>query len=340
MKAVRIHKHGDADVLKYEEVPTPSITSNQVLVKVHAAAMNHLDIWVRKGIPGVPLPCILGSDGAGEVIETGADIQSFYVGDRIMIQPLTYCGQCKYCLAGRENYCSSWGILGENQNGTQCEYIALSESQVRHIPDHLNYVKASAFSLVAQTAYAMLVRRAAVQSGETVFIWGGTSGVGSMGIQIAKVFGCNVFTAAGSDHKAALANNLGADHVVDYTKDDVSKWVMDLTNGEGVDVVMEHVGAATWKTSLAILGKGGRIVTCGATTGPKVSVDLRHLFYKQQSILGSTMGDMSSYDEALELLNKKLIRPVVDRTFPLKNIKDAHLYLENNEQIGKVILIP
>ncbi len=340
MKAVRIHEHGNVNVLRYDEVPIPSITDDLVLVKIHTAAMNHLDIWVRKGIPGVPLPCILGSDGAGEIVEIGSNISSYAVGDRMMIQPLTFCGTCKYCLSKKENYCDSWGILGENQNGTQCEYIAVSEVNLRPIPAHLSYEQAAAFSLVAQTAYAMLVRRAKINAGENIFVWGGTSGVGSMGIQISKALGCQVYTAVGNEEKAAVAKELGADHVADYTEMDISKWMMDLTEGYGADVVMEHVGAATWKTSLAILAKGGRIVTCGATTGPIVNVDLRHLFYKQQTILGSTMGDMAAYDEALDMLNKKQIYPVIGKSFPMENIQEAHTYLENNRQIGNVVLIP
>ncbi|MBC8215551.1 MAG: zinc-binding dehydrogenase [Candidatus Marinimicrobia bacterium] len=340
MKAVRIHKHGGVDVLKYDDIPTPTIRDDQVLVKIRAAAMNHLDLWVRKGIPGVPLPCILGSDGAGCVVDVGSKVTSFHPGDRVMIQPLTYCGVCHFCQQGKENYCDAWGIFGENQDGTQCEYMAVDETHIRSIPDHLDFVEASAFSLVAQTALAMLVRRAKIQRGEAVFIWGGTSGVGSIGIQIAKARGAIVYTATGSEKKSSVAKELGADEVVNYTKTDIVKWIMEKTNGRGVDVVMEHVGALTWRTSMNILGKGGRLVTCGATTGPKVNLDIRHLFYKQQSILGSTMGDAAAMDEALDLLKKKKIRPLVDRTFPMKDIKKAHTYLEQNKQIGKVALIP
>ncbi len=340
MKAVRIHKHGGVDVLKYDDMPTPTIRDDQVLVKIRAAAMNHLDLWVRKGIPGVPLPCILGSDGAGCVVDVGSKVTSFHPGDRVMIQPLTYCGVCHFCQQGKENYCDAWGIFGENQDGTQCEYMAVDETHIRSIPDHLDFVEASAFSLVAQTALAMLVRRAKIQRGEAVFIWGGTSGVGSIGIQIAKARGAIVYTATGSEKKSSVAKELGADEVVNYTKTDIVKWIMEKTNGRGVDVVMEHVGALTWRTSMNILGKGGRLVTCGATTGPKVNLDIRHLFYKQQSILGSTMGDAAAMDEALDLLKKKKIRPLVDRTFPMKDIKKAHTYLEQNKQIGKVVLIP
>ncbi len=340
MKAVRIHEHGTIDVLKYEDLPVPKFNNDQLLVKIHAAAMNHLDIWVRKGIPGVPLPCILGSDGAGEVVEVGKDVTKYSIGDRVMIQPLTFCGECEFCKNGKENYCNSWGILGENQNGTQCEYIALNEVNIRPIPHHLNYNEAAAFSLVAQTAFAMLIRRANIQSGENVFVWGGTSGVGSMGIQIAKAVGCNVFTAVGNSHKVKAAEKYGVDEAANYSITDIASWIMDKTNGQGVDVVMEHVGAATWKTSLSILGKGGRIVTCGATTGAKVNVDLRHLFYKQQSILGSTMGDIQAFDESMKMLEMKKIHPIVDKCFSMENIKDAHRYMENNEQIGKVILNP
>ena len=340
MKAVRIHEHGSINVLKWEEVPIPAVSKSQVLVEIKAAALNHLDIWVRKGIPGVPLPCILGSDGSGIVKEIGSEVFSVKVGDEVLIQPLDYCENCRFCNMGKENYCESWGILGENQNGTQCEFLVTNERHIYPKPRHLSFEESAGFALVSQTAYAMLVKRAKVKKDETVFIWGASSGVGSMAIQIAKEKECFVIAATSSDIKKKMAENLGADEVINHTFENVEEKVKKFTNGNGVDVVFEHVGGETWGTSLKILGKGGRLVTCGATTNPKVNIDLRHLFSKQQSILGSTMGDVSAFNEVLQLLNQQKIQPVVDTVFPMDKIQDAHGYLENGQQSGKVILVP
>ena len=340
MKAVRIHEHGSINVLKWEEVPIPSVSKSQVLVEIKAAALNHLDIWVRKGIPGVPLPCILGSDGSGIVKEIGSEVSSVKVGDEVLIQPLDYCENCRFCNMGKENYCESWGILGENKNGTQCEFLVTDKRHIYPKPGHLSFEESAGFALVAQTAYAMLLKRAKVKKSETVFIWGASSGVGSMAIQIAKEKECFVIAATSSDIKKKMAENLGADEVINHTFENVEEKVKKFTNGNGVDVVFEHVGGETWGTSLKILGKGGRLVTCGATTNPKVNIDLRHLFSKQQSILGSTMGDVSAFNEVLQLLNQQKIQPVAYTVFPMEKIQDAHGYLENGQQSGKVILVP
>ncbi len=340
MKAVRIQKHGGVNVLNWEECPDVSPHAGQVKVKIKAAAMNHLDIWVRKGLPGLPLPMILGSDGAGVISEVGEGVTGFSEGDPVIIQPLSYCGTCRFCQTGRENYCISIGIYGEHKDGTQCENMVIQADHVRPKPEQLSFEAAAAFSLTAQTAYAMLVRRAKIQSGETVFIWGAGSGVGSMAIQIAKVKGCTVITSAGNDEKVALGKSLGADSVINYQKENVSKQVKAFTNGNGVDVVFEHVGPATWDTSLKILGKGGRLVTCGATTGPKVDIDLRHMFFKQQSIMGSTMGDVAAFEDSIRLVSEGRVRPVIDKVFAMSEIRHAHEYLEKGEQVGKVILLP
>ncbi len=340
MKAARIHEHGGIEVLRYESVPSPTPAKGEVLIQIKASAMNHLDLWVRRGIPGVPLPMIMGSDGAGVITEIGHDVSQYKVGDEVCIQPLVYCGHCRFCSQGQENYCNQWGILGENQDGTNCEYIALPEHRIRPKPSHLSFEAAAAFPLTAQTAYGMLVRRAKIETGETVFIWGAGSGVGTMAIQIAKAKGCSVITTGGSKEKRAHAKSLGADLVLDHYNDDIISTVKDYTEKQGVDVVFEHVGESTWQTSMRILGKGGRLVTCGATTGPKASFDIRYLFSKQLSVLGSTMGDVAAFDDCVTLVADGKIKPIVDRTFNLSEIQDAHAHLENGNQIGKVILIP
>lgn len=338
MKAVRIHTHGNADVLTIDDLPIPTPKADQCTVNIRSAALNHLDLWVRRGIPGIPLPMILGSDGAGVITKVGDKVKSFSVGDSVLIQPLTYCGECKWCKQGKENYCKEWGIFGENQDGTQCEYMAVDEDHLRLMPNGMTFDEAAAFPLVAETAYAMLVDRAQIQANETVFVWGASSGVGSMAIQIAKAMGCQVITTVGEEDKREFAQNLGVDLVINYKNENIADIVKNYTNKNGVDVVVEHVGTASWKTSLRILGKGGRVVTCGATTGAEARIDIRHLFSKQQSILGSTMGSVSSLDKMLELYKEGKVKPIVDRAFKLEDVQLAHEYLEKGNQIGKVIL--
>lgn len=340
MQAIRIHKHGGTEVLNYESVPSPKPKENEVIIQIKAAAMNHLDLWVRRGVPGVPLPMILGSDGAGVITEIGDAVTKFNVNDEVCVQPLTYCDKCHYCRNGKQNYCNQIGILGETQDGTFCEYLVISERNVYLKPSHLSFEETAAFPLTAQTAYTMLVRRAKIELGETVFVWGAGSGVGTMAIQIAKAKGCNVIATGGSEQKRDHAKNIGADFVLDHYNENIVNQVNEYTDGFGVDVIIEHVGESTWKKSMKILGKGGRLVTCGATTGPKVNIDLRHLFSKQQNIMGSTMGDSAAFSECLSLILDRKIKPVIDRSFSFGEIRDAHAYLENSSQIGKVILLP
>ncbi|MEA1880800.1 MAG: zinc-binding dehydrogenase [Candidatus Marinimicrobia bacterium] len=340
MNTARIHEHGGPEVLRYESVPEPKPKEGEVVVQIKGSAMNHLDLWVRRGIPGVPLPMILGSDGAGVICVVGENVTQFRVGDEVCIQPLTYCGHCRFCTRGQENYCNELGILGETRDGTNCEFISLPEKNVRLKPTHLSFEETAAFPLTSQTAYSMLVRRAKIETGEIVFIWGAGSGVGTMAIQIAKAKGCQVISTGGNEAKREHAKSIGADLVLDHYKDDIAKSVKEFTSGQGADVVFEHVGKATWGTSLRILGKGGRLVTCGATTGPIVEIDIRHLFFKQQTLMGSTMGDVAAFDDCLTLVADGKIKPVVDKSFPLSEIKQAHEHLENGRQIGKVILVP
>ena len=341
MKAVRIHNHGDISELKWESIPRPRLnkSGDDILVRIVASSINHLDIWVRKGIPGVPLPLILGSDGAGIVESCGNKVSEFNPGDEVIVQPLTFCGTCDQCLNGLENYCSKMGILGKTMNGTQCEYLKLNSFQLRQKPPHLSFPDAAAFSLVTQTAYAMLVKRAKIKPGESVFIWGAGSGVGSMAIQIAHYFGCDVYAAAGTDEKVSMAKKLGAEKAWNYKNTDIGLMIKKNIGSRGIDVVFEHVGQKTWEVSKKMLATGGRLVTCGATTGFDISIDLRHLFMKQQSILGSTMSDMQTFDDMLSLINENVIYPVVDRIIPMEEVKDAHEYIETSGPVGKVVLL-
>jgi NADPH:quinone reductase-like Zn-dependent oxidoreductase len=338
MKAIRIHEHGGADALKWDDIPEPELSVNQVLVDIKATSLNHLDIWVRKGIPGVPLPLITGSDAAGIISEVGDGVKKSRIGEKVMIQPLIFCGKCASCNKGKENLCKSMGIMGENCQGVNAERIIVEESQAIPFPDQLSFEAAASFALVAQTSFQMLVSRANLQAGEFVLIWGASSGVGSMGIQIAKVKDATVIAISGTNEKCEKAGLLGADHILNYKTDDIFSEVKSLTNGKGIDVVFEHVGQETWNISMKSLARGGRVVTCGATTGFKANLNLTHLFFKQQSILGSTMGSVSSFDGALTLLNEGKIKPVIDRIFPISEIQSAHEYLESSMQFGKVVL--
>ena len=338
MKAIQIKEHGDTEVLNCSEIDEPVCPPNKIKIKIKACSINHLDIWVRKGIPGVPLPLITGSDAAGIISEVGDGVKKSRIGEKVMIQPLIFCGECASCNKGKENLCKAMGIMGENCQGVNAERIIVKESQAIPFPDQLSFEAAASFALVAQTSVQMLVSRANLQADEFVLIWGASSGVGSMGIQIAKAMGATVIAIAGTNEKCEKASLLGADHILNYKKDDILSEVNSLTNGKGIDVVFEHVGQETWNISMKSLARGGRVVTCGATTGFKANLNLTHLFFKQQSILGSTMGSVSSFDGALTLLNEGKIKPVIDRIFPISEIQSAHGYLESSMQFGKVVL--
>ncbi len=338
MKAIRIHHHGDSSVLKLENIASPVLKPDRAIVEMHVAALNHLDLWVRNGIKGVPLPLIPGSDGAGVIREIGSDIKHVEVGERVLIQPLVYCGSCSNCLSGRENYCVDWGILGEHLDGTLAELISVPGKNLYAIPSDLGFQEAAAFALVSQTAYTMLIDRAKILSSECVFIWGASSGLGSVAIQIAKSVGAVVIAASSSAENLEKASALGADFTLNHKTNNISASVKEITEGQGVDVVLEHVGETTWNTSMKMLGKGGRIVTCGATTGARVEIDIRYLFYKQLSILGSTMGNKIAFENSFELVKSGKLKPVIDRTFPMEEIQAAHQYLEEGAQFGKVMI--
>ena len=340
MKAVRIHQFGGPEVLTYEDVPDPKPRKDQVLVRVRACAMNHLDLWVRKGLPGVNLPHIPGSDIAGEIVEVGEYIPDFKPRQRVIIAPMHFCNRCPKCVAGIQNQCRQFTVLGNAVDGGDCELIAVPAVSVIPIPDSLDFNEAASVPLVFLTAWHMLVGRAAIRPGQTVLILGANSGVGTAAIQIAKMFHAHVITTAGDDRKMQRARELGADHVINHYQQKISQEVRNITRGEGVDIVTEHVGPATWDESVRSLKPGGTLVTCGATTGPKVDLELRFLFSRQLSLLGSYMGTMSELYEVLGHVFAGRLKPVVDRVFPLKDIRAAHEYMEKSQMFGKIVLVP
>ncbi len=340
MNAVRIHQFGGPEVLQYEEVPDPKPRKDQVLVRVRACAMNHLDLWVRKGLPGINLPRIPGSDIAGEIAEVGEYITDFKPGQRVIVAPMHFCNHCAKCVAGLQNQCREFTVLGNGVDGGDCELIAVPAVNVIPIPDSLDFNQAASVPLVFLTAWHMLTGRAAVRPGHTVLVLGANSGVGIAAIQIAKLFHTRVITTAGDERKMERARELGADFVINHYQQKISEEVRKITNKEGVDIVIEHVGPATWDDSVRSLKPGGTLVTCGATTGPKVGLDLRFLFSRQLSLLGSYMGTMSELYEVLGHVFTGRVKPVIDRVFPLKEIRAAHGYMEKSQMFGKILLNP
>jgi NADPH:quinone reductase-like Zn-dependent oxidoreductase len=342
MKAARIHQHGGPEVLKYEDIPDPQIRANQVLVRVRACALNHLDLFVRAGIPGMKfnLPHIPGCDIAGQIVSVGDLCERVQPGWRVLLSPGLSCRQCQQCLSGLDNQCRRYTMFGYAVDGGDCELLAAPEYSVIPIPDDFPFEEAAAVPLVFLTAWHMLFARAGLQAGEDVLILSASSGVGSAAIQIAKLFHCRVIATAGGEAKMAKAKELGADHVIDHYQQDIAAEVKKITAKRGVDVVFEHVGVATWQKSIASLAPSGRLVTCGATTGFDAAIDLRFLFSRQYSLLGSFMGTMGELHQVLKFVFRRQLKPVIDRVYPLSEIRAAHERLENKQQFGKVIVTP
>ena len=340
MKAAVIHEFGGPDVLRYQDVPDPKPRKDQVLVRIKACALNHLDIWVRKGLPGVKLPHILGSDIAGEIVEVGEYVSGFQPGQRVLLAPMHFCNHCEQCMSGNQNLCREFTVLGNGVDGGNCELIAAPPEAVIPIPDYLGFNEAASVPLVFLTAFHMLTGRASIRPGQTILVLGANSGVGIAAIQIGKLFNTTVIATAGDDHKIQKAKELGADFVINHYQQMIGEEVRKITGKTGVDIVVEHVGAATWRESVRALKPGGTLVICGATSGPEVSIDLRFLFARQLSYLGSYMGTMGELHEVLKLVFAGKLKPVVDRSFPLSEIRAAHEYLEASKMFGKVVLNP
>lgn len=343
MRAVVFHEHGGPEVLAVEEIPRPEPRADEVLVEVRACALNHLDVWTRKGIPGMTLamPHVLGNDVAGVVAEVGELVTGVSPGDRVLLSPGVSCGRCAQCLAGDDNLCPAYDMLGYGLPGGYAEYVVAPGRNAHPIPLGLSFEQAAAIPLTFLTAWHMLVARARLKPGEDVLVLAAGSGVGTAAIQIAKLFGARVIATASSEEKLAKARELGADDTIDYVAEPAfHRVVKRLTDGKGVEVVVEHVGAATWPSSTASLARNGRLVTCGATTGFEATVDLRHLFYRQLSLMGSFMGRHAELVELLKFFEDGRLRPVVDRALPLERAADAHRLMSDRAQFGKLVLVP
>ena len=340
MHAVIFKQHGDIDQLIYTEVPKPTIGPKEVLIRVHACGLNRLDIWTRQGMRGVtiPLPHILGCDIAGEVVEIGTQVKEIKLGTRAIVAPGISCGQCNWCKTGWDSLCDQYQILGFQLDGGYAEFVKVPFQNVIPITDRYSWEEWASTPLVFLTAWHMLVTRAQLQKGETVLIQAAGSGVGSAAIQIAKVLGARVLTTIGNDEKEQFAKQLGADHVINYKRTDFVKETQALTKGKGVEVVLEHIGGQTFEKSLATLGKRGRLVTCGVTSGPTAELDLRFLFVRQHAIMGCYMGGRKELNEAIDLLKQGRLKPVVDTTFPLAQAQEAHKRMLERKNFGKIVL--
>jgi NADPH:quinone reductase-like Zn-dependent oxidoreductase len=323
MKAVRIHEDGGPEVLRYEDVEDPAPGSGEVLVRLRAASLNHLDLWIRQGLPSVPKPRILGADGAGVVAALGEGADTFSEGDRVVLNP------------GLDDGAR---ILGEHMDGTHAQLVAVPAEYVHPIPGGLSFEEAAAFPLVFETAYRMLVTKARIEEHEWVLLWGIGSGVALAAFAIAKALGARTLVTSSSAEKLARASELGADATVNHAEDDVAAAVKEATGGRGVDVVVEHVGEATWKTSLQSAAPNARVVVCGATSGPNPPAQLHRIWWKQLAVYGSTMGTREDFEGAYELIARGAAQPIVDRVFPLEQAAAAHEYLEEGRQFGKVVL--
>ncbi|MBI2154401.1 MAG: zinc-binding dehydrogenase [Candidatus Rokubacteria bacterium] len=337
MKAAVIRKHGEPDVIEYLEWPDPRPGPGEVLVRVRACALNRRDIWVRRGLRDKRLPNILGTDIAGEVVALGSGVNGWTVGQKVVLYPALTCGRCAFCRSGAENSCVEIKIFGAAVDGGYAELVAAPEQNVFAMPEGVTFSEAASIPVAFLTAWHMLVTRCGVRPGETVLVVGGSSGIGSAAIQIARLFGAAVVATAGGDGKRQRCRDLGADHVLDHYKQPIAEEVRRLTDGRGADVVFEHVGAATWPESLRALARRGRLAICGQTTGNEVTLDLMRFFAQNQTIHGTFIGTPAEFFELLRLFAGRL-RTVVDHVFPLAEAAQAHRRMERGEHFGKIVL--
>ena len=336
-----MHGHGGIEKLRYEDAEEPRLSSpNEVVVRLKTAALNHIDIWIRLGVTGIviPMPHILGADGAGVVVEVGREVKKVKMGDKVCLYPFSGCGECEFCLNGRDFMCIYVRALGERLEGTYAEYVKLPAENCFPIPATMSFEEAAAFPLVFVTVWRMLITNAHLKPGETLLIIGIGGGVASAALQVAKRIGAHVVVTSGSDEKLELAKNWGADHGVNHRKKDFAKEVRTLTENRGVDIVLDCVAGEVWQKSLTALAKGGRLVTCGATAGGLPDTDLRTIFSNHLKIFGSTLGSREEFRQLLSFLPLSQIRPIIDSVFPLKDGATAQRRMEEGKQFGKIVL--
>ncbi len=343
MKAVFMRSHGNFDVVEYGDLSTPQSGSGEVQVKVQAAALNRLDLWVREGWPGLKLtfPHVFGTDAAGVISSQGEGSSTFAIGDRVAIYPVIYCGNCPYCLAGKQNLCGKWHLLGETISGTFAEYITVPSQNLISLPEHISFPEAAAAGLVYLTAWHSLITRGGLQRGESLLVIGASGGVNTASIQLAKYIGAKVYVLGSSPSKLDFAATMGADVLIDRsTEKDWAKAVYTHTGKKGVDVVVDNVGAATMSQSLKCVRKGGRVLTVGNTSGPHLEIDNRFIFWKHLSLIGSSVGTLDDYKTVMNLVFEGKLKPVLDHQYPLENIAEAMGRLESGQQMGKIIVTP
>lgn len=341
MRAARFHEHGGPEVVRIDEIPLPEPARGEVRIAVRAAAMNHLDLWVRRGLPiDTTMPHIGGSDIAGVVSEVGPQAEGWKIGERVLVNPLLFCGHCEHCIRGEESLCPRLRILGEHTDGGFAEEVVVPAYAPHRLPDDFPFERAAALPVSYQTAWRALVHQAALRPGEDVLILGASGGTSLAALQVAKLTGARVFAVTSGEEKVARLLESGADVVYDRTRVDFARELRRDTAKRGVDVVVENVGAATWEASLRCLSPGGRLVTYGATSGWRGETDLRVLFWRQLRLIGSTMASRAQFAEVLRLALRGDLKPVIDRTFPLQDARAAHEYLEAGQQFGKILLIP
>ena len=341
MKALTLVAVGGLEHLRVQELPEPLIQApTEVLVRIHAAGLNRLDLFVVQGLPGAnhSFPHIVGSDGAGTVLEVGTMVDQIRPGDRVMVNPTLSCGNCPWCLQGEESLCRRLQVMGEHRPGTVAECIVVPAENLAPVPESMSWPSAAAFSLATLTAWRMLTTRGRVQAGETVLIWGIGGGVALAALRIARLLGAWTIVTSGTDAKLEFASSQGADAVLNHQRMDVAAEVRKLTDGQGVDAVVDSAGEQSWPASLRSLKRGGRLIVCGATTGPAVSLDLRRLFWHQWSILGSTLGNRQEYAEIVRLAAEGKLWPVVDQVVPLDQAVTAFERLQRGEQLGKLVI--
>jgi NADPH:quinone reductase-like Zn-dependent oxidoreductase len=340
MKAVRFHRHGGPEVLQYEDAPDPVPNADEAVVRVKACALNHLDIWARNGLPNVeiPMPHISGSDISGVVEEVPEEEERFTKGDEVIVNPGIGCGRCDRCLSGKDDQCKDYTIIGYGIDGGYAELVKVRRDHLLRKPEGMSFEEAASFPLVFETAYHMLFTKARTGPGDVVLVLAANSGVGSAAVQVAKLLGARVIATAGDEEKIERARGLGADYAIDHYKQDVLSEVRRITEKRGVDVVVEHVGKATWSGSVKALAKGGRLVTCGATTGADVTMDLRYVYNKELTIFGSFMAGMGELMEVVKLFEQGRLKTVVDSVYPLEKAADAQSRMEGSKHFGKIVL--